>query len=92
MTKLKFVNYFILQFFFVRLTRCTENVIYDYKVHNISFVNDKGLSIGGQGKIRKEQWYSLQFWILPFTGWSTDFIYLSKKPLYFRLTKSKIVK
>jgi hypothetical protein len=34
------------------------------------------------------QWYSIQYWILPFTGWQTDFIYLgNKSPRYWQITK-----
>lgn len=66
-TSLGFVNYYILQIFFIRITRHTS-------------------VIEGHGVI---QWYSIQYWILPFTGWDSPFIYISKGPKYLQLTAKK---
>lgn len=54
MTPLKFVNVFLFQLFFVRLTKCTDNET-------------------------NESWYAIQGFIVPFTGWYGDFMFLGNK-------------
>lgn len=44
----------------------------------------------GFGQIKLYQWYSIQLWILPCTGWWNDFIYLNKKPKFIKLSKPQI--
>lgn len=93
MTKLFFLNYFILQLFFIRLTRNTQRVIDDIDIHEVSLLRDGGCGIGGV--IRKshvEQWFSIQYWVIPFTGWNTDFKYLNGKASFLPLSKPKTIK
>jgi hypothetical protein len=59
MTPLKMLNYFILQWFFIRLTKCTVQ-------------ND-------EGKINS--WYSIMYFVLPLSGWGSDFKYIWKREL-----------
>jgi hypothetical protein len=54
MTKLEFLNKFILQWFFIRLGR-----IRDCKIH-------------------KTKGWKILKWIVPLTGWSSDYVYLDK--------------
>lgn len=61
MTILKFINMFLLQWFFVRLTKH-----YDSK--------------------RVLTYFSIQGFIMPTTGWNSEFKYISKGPKFFRLT------
>lgn len=82
MTKLYFLNYFILQLFFIRLTRHTQKVKYLYI--------DYGLN--SCVKFRFEKWYSIQYWVIPFTGWNTDFKYLNGKASFLPLSKPKTIK
>jgi len=91
MTKLYFVNRFILQFFFIRLTRHIEHIIHNYEVIEISQVNGGGLSINGKAEIKNQQWYSIQYFVIPFTGWTTDFRYINGKH-FLPLTKPKLIK
>lgn len=39
------------------------------------------------GELRRR--WSLQYWVLPFTGWQTEFKWIGGKPKYFYLTKWK---
>ena len=39
--------------------------------------------------VDKKYWYSIQYWIVPISGWNTDFIYLNKKPKFLQITKKK---
>lgn len=54
---LKLFNFFVLQWFCIRLVRCTRKV-YTY---------NKGTTCSNEYYI--SQWYSLAGWIVPFTGW-----------------------
>jgi hypothetical protein len=42
----------------------------------------------GVGKSKAFQWYSFQYFVIPTTGWNTDFKYLGKRK-FFKLTKKK---
>jgi len=61
MTKLKFINKYILQWLFIRLTKCIDNESNEY-------------------------WYSLQYLVVPTTGWTTDFKFVGNRKL-FKITK-----
>ena len=37
------------------------------------------------------RWYSLQYWIVPCTGWTYDFEFVSKTPLFYRVSPRKIL-
>ena len=68
MTFTKFMNVFILQWFFVRLTK-------HYKKDE-------------NGDYTLLSAWSLQYFIIPLTGWWSNFKYLSKKPRFFYLLKN----
>lgn len=36
----------------------------------------------------KYQWYSIMFWVVPFTGWNTNFKFIGKRHLK-QITKSR---
>ena len=86
MTKLKFINVFFLQWFFVRLTRCQEKVISDFNLYEISLMPDGSFAPAGNVKYKKLEWYSMQYWIIPCTGWWSDFKYIGRKPKFWKLT------
>ena len=88
MSKLKAIN-IILQFFFIRLTKCSEKVVGDYKVISYDMMPDGSVSSRGIGNTITYEWYSLQYFILPLTGWWSDFIYLSKTAKFIKCTKRK---
>jgi len=89
MTKLKFLNYFILQWFFVRLTKHSERIIDEYDITSYDLINDGSISTRGTGNIKNLQWWSLQGFIIPTTGWNGDFKYLGYGPKYLKLTNKK---
>mgnify|MGYP003443448278 CR=1 FL=1 len=91
MSKLKFINVFFLQWFFVRLTKCQETVIEEFNLYEVSLMSDGSFASGGTVKKKIYQWYSLQFWIVPCTGWWNSFKYVSKKPKFLRLSAKHIV-
>jgi len=84
MTKLGFTNY-VLQWFFIRLTKHQETIIVSPYVTDISFQT----GFHRFGDILDVEWYSIQYWILPLTGWWSDFIYLNKKPRFLKISKKK---
>jgi hypothetical protein len=91
MTWLKAINVFILQWFFVRLTRHNEKVITEFILKDISIMPDGLAGMGGAGKVSIHQWYSIQYWILPCSGWGNEFIYLNKRPKFIKYSKKRIL-
>lgn len=89
---MRYINY-LLQVFFVRLTRHQIHVIDKMNVTEASMCLDGSIGIGGNILASHyEQWYSIQYWILPFTGWNTEFKYIGKSsPKYLKITTPKIV-
>lgn len=90
MSPLKAINVFLLQWLFMRLTRHQEKRIENYTPTSYDLMPDGNISSRGKGDVNTYQWYSLQMWILPCTGWWNNFIYLNKKPYFFVLTKPKL--
>lgn len=81
---MKYVNYFI-QVFFIRLTRCEQRVITEFKLDSISY---RGSVSGEIKNYRDEFWYSIQYWIIPFSGWSGEFKFIGNgKANFVRITK-----
>jgi hypothetical protein len=87
MTKLEFANKAFFQWVFVRLTRCQQKVITEFKMHEIS-ITPNGYKPGGKVEYRTEQWYSLQGWIIPLTGWRNDFKFIGKQ-WFIKITKAR---
>jgi hypothetical protein len=89
MTTLKFVNKFILQWFGVRLTKCTEIIQLPYSIHKHS-VDENAEDVSDWIDITQtNEWYSIQYFILPLSGWGNDFIYLTSEPKFIRISKIK---
>jgi hypothetical protein len=87
MSWLKIINVFLLQWLFVRLTLCKEIKIEDYKLLSYDLMSDGSMSSRGTGAKIEYSWYSIQGFILPLSGWWSDFIYLTKKNKFIRLTE-----
>lgn len=89
MTPLGFINYYLLQFFCIRIAKHTEDIIVDYRISEISFVNG-GYEMGSTYRIESQSWYSIMYWVMPLSGYGKDYKYLgSHKAKYLRLTKNK---
>lgn len=86
MTWLKFINLFFLQWFFIRLTKCSKKVVKDYKIISYDMMADGSMSSRGTGTTATHTWYSLQGFIVPCTGWWNDFKFVSKKPKFWQIT------
>ena len=71
---LGYLNFFLLQWFFIRLAKYKE--ILDYQLEEVSICR-YGLGIGGQCKEFKWKFRILK-WILPLTGWWNDYKYINK--------------
>lgn len=84
-------NKLLFQWFFVRLTRCQEKRIENYILHSFDLMNDGNIASRGVGETKTYQWYSIQYLILPLTGWKNDFVYLNKKPKFIRISKEHCV-
>lgn len=87
---LKLANIFVLQWFFIRLTKCKEERIVNFEFTHLSLNPSGNYGLGGRGKVNKYTWYSIQVFILPLSGWWNDFIYLNKKPKLYKITKEKL--
>ena len=88
MTKLKFINVFLLQWFFIRLTKCNETIIEDFQLHSWDFVSNGSVSSRGSGTQQKYEWFGLKYYIVPLSGWcGTKFKFLRKVPRFKRITK-----
>jgi hypothetical protein len=70
---LRFLNIVLLQWFFIRLTGCQQRIITGYKMFECSIVGPGQFAVAGDYEYSIEQWYSIQGWILPLTGWRNDF-------------------
>lgn len=89
MTKLKFVNMFIMQWFCIRLTKQIQNRVEQYELTEISMMQDSNASMRGTGLINQYSRYSIMYWIVPCTGWKTNFRNLNKCSKFIALTKYK---
>lgn len=94
MTKLGFLNYYILQWFFIRLTRCEDkvrivwpgNVKWQDVTATPSQSDPRTINVSIGGMITEwdgptysiVKWKAIMFWVIPGTGWGSDFKYLGK--------------
>lgn len=67
---MKWINY-IIQFFFIRVTRCE-----DLDVLTIIISSALGFESKYTKARRDYYWYSIQLFIVPLSGWYGDFIYV----------------
>lgn len=89
MTWLMLINTF-LQFLFIRLTRHENKIINEFKLTSASMtVGGIGVS-GSIEKYKIETYYSIQGYIVPLTGWWSDFIYIGGHPYFYQITKSVV--
>lgn len=91
MSRLKAVNIFLLQWFFIRLTKHRENRLDNFEIRGYDLMSDGTVSPRGKGVFETYQWYSIQFWVLPLTGWWSVYIYLNTKPKYTKVSKEKLI-
>lgn len=78
----------VLQWFCIRLTKVSEKRVVDYEIESISVI-DGHASAKGKGIQATYQWYSIQYWILPCSGWWNDFVVFNKdgKSKFKKVTK-----
>lgn len=91
MTKLEFANKAVFQWFFVRLTRCEQNIIIDVVVDSCSILpgGSCGMAFKKKG-VKTKRHYAIQGWIVPLTGWSSAFKFIGKQ-WFIKVTKPKFV-
>lgn len=92
---LKWINRIILQWLFIRLTRCEEKIVEEYKFHSVSLMSDMSLSARGEAKLTKRSWYSLKLFVIPLSGYLTvlpDMICFPKESIYLKVSKISKVK
>ncbi len=90
MTPLKAINVFLLQWFFIRLTSLKERVIEDFQIHSFSVSQHGFVSSRGTGEYKIYQYYVLEFWIVPCTGWWNNFKYLNGDGNFTQITKKSL--
>lgn len=89
MSRLKALNVFILQWFFVRLTKHQEIRIEDFVYVGYNMMPDGSMTPFGNGTRVTYQWYSIQYWVVPCTGWWSKFKYTNTKPKFLKITKDR---
>ena len=52
---------------------------------------DGSVASRGEGNVNTYQWYSIQYWVKPLTGWNNDFVYLNGTPKLIRVSKQRLV-
>lgn len=77
-------NVFFFQWLFIRLTKHVETTNFDIFIEESTEKEDTVNVVFA--------YYSLQMFILPCTGWNSDYIRLNKKPMFLRVTKDFLIK
>ncbi len=83
------LNVLLLQWFFIRLTKCIDNEIVEMNMTSISLMPDGGMSAGGTVKRQKVMWWAIQYWIIPLTGWRSNFIFVGKGPRFKKVSSKR---
>lgn len=90
MTLLKFVNVSFFQWFFVRLTRCENKIIKSCDPTSFNILPGNKIGMQANNVLYDTIYlYSIQYFILPCTGWWNKFIYLNGKPKFIKISKTK---
>jgi hypothetical protein len=77
MSWLGLFNRIVLQWFFIRLTKCSEKRIEEFNLQSYDLMPDGNISSRGTGKVNNYQWYSIMYWVVPFSGWDSNFKYIN---------------
>lgn len=88
-TYLALLNYYFLQFFFIRLTKEQTRVAADIKAHECSIVGAGQYEMGYSvvtWEIRQR--WAIMYWVIPFSGYGKKFRYVNGCK-YLNLTKWK---
>lgn len=73
---MKWLNIILLQFLFVRIDLCEQRLI--QKIDPLSF----GLDGSFSAKVKESKikyWYSIHFFVLPFSGWFGQTYFIGKR-------------
>lgn len=94
MTKLDFLNRFILQWFCIRLTRVTRRiqVITKATLYEGSMIDSRTAGLGmafDEYHYEVTKWWAIQAWVVPTTSYVNAFRYLGKRH-FWRI--SRVVK
>jgi hypothetical protein len=87
---LHYLNYYLLQFLFIRLTKVEENRVEEYDLVSYDYTPNGNISSRGYGKTIKYRRWAIMGFVVPFTGWGASYIYLGKQKLWY-LSKFKKV-
>lgn len=85
------LNRCVFQWFFIRLTKHQEIKIGYFESFSYDVSVDGEPFFKGIGDEKTYQWYSLQYWVIPFSGYGKKFRYLNKGPKFLRITKPKLI-
>lgn len=88
MSLLGISNKYFLQIFFIRLTKVEYWEVREMKLYECSVLPDGNAGIGfNRLKGNKIRFWAIMYWVVPFTGWNTDFRFLGKGRKLWRITK-----
>jgi len=82
MTWLGWLNFIVLQWFGVRLARCYATELRCGRIVNAVVMPGGAVSVGSQwhrGR-RVQVGWKLMRWIVPLTGWWSDFRWIARRP------------
>ncbi len=85
----RFLNIFILQWLFIRLTKCTDECVERVQIRSVSDIDSKHVSVGYDCNIIRREYHTIQLLVLPLSGYGSKFICLSKKPIHIRVSRIK---
>ncbi len=86
---MKYLNRILLQWLFLRLTKCSEKIIVDYNLISYDLLPNGNIGSRGTGKIIEKSWYALQGFVLPLSGYNNDQLKYIGKKWFFNLTPKK---
>lgn len=85
------LNFLLLQFLFIRLTKNRIKVIDEFLPNSANFVSGSPCNVSLGGEIKKyhyKYYWSVQYFILPLTGWWNQYVWIST-PQNKKITKQK---
>lgn len=91
MSKLDFLNRFILQWFFIRLCRSEDRVkeIISMDIYEVSMMDSRTAAIGSrfdEWQYRITRWWCIMAWVVPTSGYGNAFRYIGRSR-YWRVSR-----
>lgn len=86
-----FINVFFLQWFFIRLAKGSEKKVTNFDMKEVSLMPDLSLVVGGKVDYKEVKYYAFLYWIVPLTGWWSDYKFIGSCNL-MKISKTRKIK